>query len=128
MRISDWSSDVCSSDLIADFLAQPGAPEFLPQVDFTYSVTDEDGAVATAPVVITLPEPTPPRTALGTEQGGCLNEDTEGTLLFSAHPTDGASKIGQIRSEEHTSELQSLMRNSQAVFCLKEKKITVTYK
>src|SRR3546814_19067238 len=89
MRISDWSSDVCSSDL-------PGAPEFLPQVDFTYSVTDEAGGVATAPVVITLPPPTPPRTALGTEQGGCLNEDTEGTLLFSAHPTDGASKIGQI--------------------------------
>src|SRR3546814_4232139 len=114
MRISDWSSDVCSSDL-------PGAPEFLPQVDFTYSVTDEAGGVATAPVVITLPPPTPPRTALGTEQGGCLNEDTEGTLLFSAHPTDGASKIGQIviRSEEHTSELQSLMRISYAVFYLK---------
>src|SRR3546814_6401126 len=29
---------------------------------------------------------------------------------------------GEIRSEEHTSELQSLMRNSYAVFCLKKKK------
>src|SRR3546814_16992164 len=65
---------IATDDQIADFLAQPGAPEFLPQVDFTYSVTDEDGAVATAPVVITLPEPTPPRTALGTEQGGRSDE------------------------------------------------------
>src|SRR3546814_9290184 len=30
---------------------------------------------------------------------------------------------GQVRSEEHTSELQSLMRNSYAVFCLKKKNI-----
>src|SRR3546814_9900128 len=35
-------------------------------------------------------------------------------------------KIGRIRSEEHTSELQSLMRISYAVFCLKKKKYTTT--
>src|SRR3546814_7721966 len=35
--------------------------------------------------------------------------------------------VGMLRSEEHTSELQSLMRNSYAVFCLKKKKqITLT--
>src|SRR3546814_1273547 len=34
----------------------------------------------------------------------------------------GRQQEGQIRSEEHTSELQSLMRNSYAVFCLKKKK------
>src|SRR3546814_2137149 len=34
----------------------------------------------------------------------------------------GAQLAGQVRSEEHTSELQSLMRNSYAVFCLKKKK------
>src|SRR3546814_2727936 len=33
----------------------------------------------------------------------------------------------QLRSEEHTSELQSLMRISYAVFCLKKKKITIRY-
>src|SRR3546814_9771644 len=40
----------------------------------------------------------------------------------------GAAKIGlrAFRSEEHTSELQSLMRNSYAVFCLKKKKIKST--
>src|SRR3546814_4991960 len=37
-------------------------------------------------------------------------------------------KAGSIRSEEHTSELQSLMRISYAVFCLKKKKMTNTAK
>src|SRR3546814_7913860 len=38
------------------------------------------------------------------------------------HPDRG--DVGDLRSEEHTSELQSLMRISYAVFCLKKKKIT----
>src|SRR3546814_3465418 len=43
----------------------------------------------------------------------------------SANSTDAANKVGMFRprrSEEHTSELQSLMRISYAVFCLKKKK------
>src|SRR3546814_1671971 len=41
-----------------------------------------------------------------------------------ARPTgQGSNRSEQIRSEEHTSELQSLMRISYAVFCLKKKKI-----
>src|SRR3546814_1649672 len=40
--------------------------------------------------------------------------------LFGAGPGEGAMKL-KLRSEEHTSELQSLMRNSYAVFCLKKK-------
>src|SRR3546814_7173116 len=54
-------------------------------------------------------------------------------FYFSAHPVDrfrhiadanGAKSFGLIcRSEEHTSELQSLMSNSYAVFCLKKKNI-----
>src|SRR3546814_1440858 len=39
---------------------------------------------------------------------------------FFVHPASGAHP--SVRSEEHTSELQSLMRNSYAVFCLKKKK------
>src|SRR3546814_16047868 len=35
---------------------------------------------------------------------------------------DAAARVGHARSEEHTSELQSLMRISYAVFCLKKKK------
>src|SRR3546814_7989589 len=40
------------------------------------------------------------------------------------HQRLGFGGVGQVRSEEHTSELQSLMRTSYAVFCLKKKKIT----
>src|SRR3546814_5072307 len=41
-----------------------------------------------------------------------------------ARPAEVAAQQQQVRSEEHTSELQSLMRNSYAVFCLKKKKHT----
>src|SRR3546814_16794362 len=37
-------------------------------------------------------------------------------------PVSDSARLRQLRSEEHTSELQSLMRNSYAVFCLKKKK------
>src|SRR3546814_2926379 len=43
-----------------------------------------------------------------------------------ASPVSGASAPASTRSEEHTSELQSLMRISYAVFCLKKKKNTNT--
>src|SRR3546814_5128437 len=39
-------------------------------------------------------------------------------------PRDGHGRFGALRSEEHTSELQSLMRISYAVFCLKNKNTT----
>ncbi len=40
---------IATNDQIANFLAQPGAPEFLPDVDFLYNVTDEAGNSAPAP-------------------------------------------------------------------------------
>src|SRR3546814_6192886 len=48
---------------------------------------------------------------------------------LAATPDDfhGWMRLGQARSEEHTSELQSLMRISYAVFCLKKKKTTQIY-
>src|SRR3546814_9181345 len=49
----------------------------------------------------------------------------EGGLQVVQHVgADDMGLIGQVRSEEHTSELQSLMRTSYAVFCLKKKKNT----
>src|SRR3546814_16856493 len=42
-------------------------------------------------------------------------------VINQASDSDGASALVEIRSEEHTSELQSLMRTSYAVFCLKKK-------
>src|SRR3546814_10021450 len=44
-----------------------------------------------------------------------------GFAAFRVHPGIVGRKVQRLRSEEHTSELQSLMRNSYAVFCLKNK-------
>src|SRR3546814_10186511 len=51
---------------------------------------------------------------------------TQLALALQAVPVQAASKEALQRSEEHTSELQSLMRISYAVFCLKKTKITPT--
>src|SRR3546814_1253344 len=97
MRISDWSSDVCSSDL---------------------SILGRSSLIGVAmrpllPALLCLGllgcsrEPAPPATEPGT------------TAPASAPGQDFA--YAQLRSEEHTSELQSLMRISYAVFRLKKK-------
>src|SRR3546814_5232721 len=71
---------------------------------------------------------------LHTEDG--LTGVGEGTMQWQAQTVAGAVELlakryvigaNPFRSEEHTSELQSLMRISYAVFCLKKKKQTITY-
>src|SRR3546814_4005977 len=106
MRISDWSSDVCSSDLpvtkslfhIARYLNQNPNLSGLPII-FEMKVV-----VRTAPVL---------------EHHVVARAQR---LLEDAGPFDArVSLAASQRSEEHTSELQSLMRISYAVFCLKKK-------
>src|SRR3546814_9943991 len=106
MRISDWSSDVCSSDLLPGDRRDRRCQLLCP------------------------PRPRPrPRGAATRQQrlfprsgradasrnavGGCLLAQSRGGSRRDGVPS---------RSEEHTSELQSLMRISYAVFCLKKKK------
>src|SRR3546814_7983717 len=97
MRISDWSSDVCSSDLqFAVRLEQPDDP----------AADDADPRERDA-----QRRPGGGRGGIGGHAG--LHEATEPRPVI-------ASALS--RSEEHTSELQSLMRISYAVFCLKKKK------
>src|SRR3546814_3710041 len=97
MRISDWSSDGCSSDLAsADAVA----------------ITDRAGRLVCANdryEALFGGLPTPPGLPVG---------DSDVSLLAAA----GRAAWRDGRSEEHTSELQSLMRSSYAVFCLKKKK------
>src|SRR3546814_8933487 len=117
MRISDWSSDVCSSDLIAKFWTLCQSPRE-PKGDF-----DEDFeqncrcgnlqcvrcAGASLRTGILCSSQT--RSAFGPAGSSCcLGDRSVGFLVDYLQ-----------RSEEHTSELQSLMRNSYAVFCLKNK-------
>src|SRR3546814_4863598 len=109
MRISDWSSDVCSSDL------GPAARRRRPS-----------------------PRPKPPDTTTGSTKrrkpmnlrdlkyfvalAEHLHFGRAAAACFVSQPTL-STQIRKLeeRSEEHTSELQSLMRISYAVFCLKKK-------
>src|SRR3546814_2864944 len=101
MRISDWSSDVCSSDLSLP-PASTGALRFASRLSGS-------GAHASAR-----------RSAWQLCQCARIFR----LPARRHHFYSGAS--GVERSEEHTSELQSLMRISYAVFCLKKKKINNT--
>src|SRR3546814_7398354 len=128
MRISDWSSDVCSSDLRADIVdgAAAGAeagPGLLPLVlefeavagrtrlqdgDDQHRRRSPDGALR------------PTQHLAG---AGAIEQDAElGDIALRADLLLLDDDTGDDRrSEEHTSELQSLMRISYAVFCLKKK-------
>src|SRR3546814_3671166 len=123
MRISDWSSDVCSSDLVRDTQGIFGL--------FPRRLVEADQASLVARRIFGKPA----------NRDHCIEQRHVGAIrkrrrLFGR--TDnanllrkGASKIidddrddrllNILRSEEHTSELQSLMRITYDVFCLKKK-------
>src|SRR3546814_1808284 len=104
MRISDWSSDVCSSDLSLQ-TSQAIKQDSDQIVD---SIVAED--------IGKLPDVT------ATESLARI----AGVQVDYANGTAAGTRVRGLRSEEHTSELQSLMRISYAVFCLKKKKYTNT--
>src|SRR3546814_1129528 len=119
MRISDWSSDVCSSDLRLDLIAA--------YADSVIPATDTPGAIDAGV----------PR-AIDAMLRDWASEKTRGDFVATLDALDAAARsatgkglaallpdrrapVVAARSEEHTSELQSLMRISYAVFCLKKK-------
>src|SRR3546814_4519371 len=122
MRISDWSSDVCSSDLMAssfvasllalgprEALSSICSPARFRPADPRSTRSGDGSIVAIGPAHVSH---APPRRA-------ALRGDRD----------HGGRRRGNgraLRSEEHTSELQSLMRISYAVFCLKKKKTKPT--
>src|SRR3546814_3307756 len=112
MRISDWSSDVCSSDLVRPrsdhaHLAADDVEQLRQLIDA--GPTDEVSDSGDAPV-----SPRRRLTAIGIAAVTPHRAELEYAELAIALPHPH-------RSEEHTSELQSLMRISYAVFCLKKK-------
>src|SRR3546814_9165266 len=115
MRISDWSSDVCSSDLIENpvglyvdgiyYSSQLMAPTSLSNVSQVSVLKGPQGTLfgrnSTAGIIqMTTRDPS-------AHFGGEVSTEIDNYLT------------SRNRSEEHTSELQSLMRISYAVFCLK---------
>src|SRR3546814_4727097 len=116
MLISDWSSDVCSSDRGVVFkLFFTGRFKLLSTA--IYVAMGWLVIVAIRPVMAALDGWT-----LGWLLAGGLFY-TLGTVFYHR---ESIRYSHAIRSEEHTSELQSLMRNSYAVFCLKKKQSTQT--
>src|SRR3546814_8203328 len=115
MRISDWSSDVCSSDLVID--AHPFADPLRfrhasgEMIAFRVVPHGPECMRDTRELVLARPNRWRCSPDLESERGG--HSAAQPDLL--PHP---------VRSEEHTSELQSLMRISYAVFCLTKKKPT----
>src|SRR3546814_4832662 len=109
MRISDRSSDVCSSDLIGGHIKQIDGSLQRPRLPLSVVIAEGDirsvrvghADIARRRAQITLGAYQHNRGKMACHHGG--------------------------RSEEHTSELQSLMRISYAVFCLKKKKKTRKY-
>src|SRR3546814_10223164 len=108
MRISDWSSDVCSSDLPNSprgrkpraFLLQQERLALLLRSGRRWRAAPDEGASAASCSALLHEQP-----------------ESKASLRCARAPSSALR-----RSEEHTSELQSLMRISYAVFCLKQKK------
>src|SRR3546814_2787806 len=115
MRISDWSSDVCSSELPAylPFGAAPVGPaeDLAPETD-REGIGLHPAPAADDIMAIFVHED---ERAKNGEESDEIEPDGH-VRHVRAGPQNAA------RSEEHTSELQSLMRISYAVFCLKKKK------
>src|SRR3546814_10569148 len=132
MRISDWSSDVCSSDLKAarrpHTRAGTYAKRFAAKEAFSKAVgTGFRAGVFMRDIgVVNAPSGAPTLKLTGGALVRLESLVPDGyrplvhLTLTDDHPWAQAFVI--IRSEEHTSELQSLMRISYAVFCLKKKK------
>src|SRR3546814_5171357 len=114
MRISDWSSDVCSSDLRNEHITHGKLPVERSEQHGTgsraYGWRRNGGrSVATASPAMMRPEG--------------AGADLSRPMASNAHHA-WTSCNQRHRSEEHTSELQSLMRNPYAVFSLKKKTYT----
>src|SRR3546814_9957466 len=114
MRISDWSSDVCSSDLLVGEDAEllGAAHVDREQEGIGAFARRRDAGGAAAPDV--LGERGGPALHVVDRGGRAVGADAD--MILAAH-VDG---MFDMRSEEHTSDLQSLMRISYAVFCLKK--------
>src|SRR3546814_6387973 len=112
MRISDWSSDVCSSDLAgaAAPIANRRRPDLSPVRDLY------DGDARLFPAVLSRRPRHRPAVSPGPASGGVVTFDWSVITDNADRFAEGAAMT--VRSEEHTSELQSLMRISYAVFCL----------
>src|SRR3546814_2437678 len=116
MRISDWSSDVCSSDLsVSRRCGDIGIDRIYRRCRAYPPIARSATRTARADWSL-LRRPFFKPSDQNYECSARLNISPFAARLFDLHFGHSVE-----RSEEHTSELQSLMRTSYAVFCLKKK-------
>src|SRR3546814_5931524 len=128
MRISDWSSDVCSSDLIGNVGSNAEDAESdrvhiaglvvreVPRLHSNFRSTQDFREYLKANKTVAIADIDTRRLTRILRDKGSQN----GCIVAGSRISE--KKALEARSEEHTSELQSLMRNPYAVFCLKKKK------
>src|SRR3546814_7215489 len=109
MRISDWSSDVCSSDLTSPIFGQ----RRLSRAKRRRAHRELRSTSVSPPAKTKMPP--------GPGSGPTIGVDRISNVPITSKAMRTAGWERRLRSEEHTSELQSLMRISYAVFCLKKK-------
>src|SRR3546814_2423970 len=114
MGISDWSSDVCSSDLPLSQGRREKWPTFSTFIFPPHSVDNNVNAMTAAA------RPHDHDITVGPDAIDFMGH------VHNAHHLSWVQEAVLARSEEHTSELPSLMRNSYAVFCLKKKNSKTT--
>src|SRR3546814_7423021 len=107
MRISDWSSDVCSSDLFDYSIIKKGNLEVHMELDKRERMLVLDIAISGTVELVC---------------DRCLDTFDYPLETRQQQLVKMSEEVENDRSEEHTSELQSLMRISYAVFCLKKNK------
>src|SRR3546814_9969902 len=130
MRISDWSSDVCSSDLpravatLARGSSDNAATFARYLIETRVGVLTSSAAPSIASVYAAAPDMTD-TVMLAISQSGKSPDLVTALAAARARGAYGIALVNaDAKSEEHTSELQSLMRISYAVFCLTKKKHT----
>src|SRR3546814_2270271 len=123
MRSSDWSSDVCSSDL--DSMMEAGI------LDGDFALVQRTEVARDGQIVIALIDESEATLKYFHREGPRIRLDPANAAyepqIYDASQVRIQGKLAGLlrrynRSEEHTSELQSLMRISYAVFCMKQKK------
>src|SRR3546814_10785542 len=117
MRISDWSSDVCSSDL------RPVHPTMEATANSIEAASPTSRVAARALPCPPIASATWPaaRASMSVTRTDAPCSAKRLAMAFPTPPAAPVTRTDLSRSEEHTSELQSLMRISYAVFCLKKK-------
>src|SRR3546814_9734610 len=116
MRISDWSSDVCSSDL-----DEPSNSHHCKRLKSRRAHPKRRLQCAVDRRVRFLAKQFDKAAVIEAHGVVPVGRDL---INFTRQAAEGGEQPHRPRSEEHTSELQSLMRSSYAAFCLKKKKHT----